>query len=42
MDLKKILQITNEKALDPFLKRLSLSTLAFTLLFITGLILSLP
>lgn len=41
--LKNTIQIThikNDRELDPFLKRLAISTLAFTLLFITGLILS--
>lgn len=38
-DLKKIILIKNDKDLDPYLKRLSLSTLAFTLLFVTGFIL---
>ncbi len=41
VDLKRIVQVKNERELDPFLKRLALSTLAFTLLFATGLILSL-
>ena len=40
IDLVKINRIRNEKQLDPFLKRLSLSTLAFTLLFCLGLIAS--
>lgn len=39
-DLVKIFRIQNEKELDPFLKRLALSTLAFTLLFCLGLIVS--
>jgi 1,4-dihydroxy-2-naphthoate polyprenyltransferase len=39
-DITKINRIKNEKELDPFLKRLALSTLGFTLLFITGFILS--
>jgi 1,4-dihydroxy-2-naphthoate polyprenyltransferase len=39
-DLVKIFRIQNEKELDPFLKRLALSTLAFTLLFCLGLIIS--
>ncbi|MFW6290040.1 MAG: 1,4-dihydroxy-2-naphthoate polyprenyltransferase [Mariniphaga sp.] len=39
-DMNKISRIQNDRELDPFLKRLALSTLAFTLLFITGLILS--
>jgi 1,4-dihydroxy-2-naphthoate octaprenyltransferase len=40
IDLKKVVQTKNNKELDPFLKRLALSTLAFTLLFCTGLIIS--
>lgn len=39
-DLRKIVQIKNDKELDPFLKRLALSTLAYTLLFCAGLIIS--
>ncbi|SHF58104.1 1,4-dihydroxy-2-naphthoate prenyltransferase [Mariniphaga anaerophila] len=39
-DLWQIFHIQNEKELDPFLKRLALSTLAFTLLFCLGLIIS--
>ncbi|SHJ46537.1 1,4-dihydroxy-2-naphthoate prenyltransferase [Tangfeifania diversioriginum] len=39
-DLHKIFRIRNEKALDPFLKRLALSTLGFTLLFCIGLLIS--
>ncbi|MGV8092749.1 MAG: 1,4-dihydroxy-2-naphthoate octaprenyltransferase [Mangrovibacterium sp.] len=39
-DLIKVYRIREASQLDPFLKRLSLSTLAFTLLFCTGLILS--
>jgi 1,4-dihydroxy-2-naphthoate octaprenyltransferase len=39
-DLRQITQIKNDKELDPFLKRLALSTLAFTLLFCAGLIIS--
>ena len=39
-DLVKIKKIKNDKELDPFLKRLALSTLAFTLLFCAGLIIS--
>ncbi|MGM0622097.1 MAG: 1,4-dihydroxy-2-naphthoate octaprenyltransferase [Bacteroidota bacterium] len=39
-DLHKIFNIQNEKQLDPFLKRLALSTLAFTLLFCIGLLIS--
>jgi 1,4-dihydroxy-2-naphthoate polyprenyltransferase len=42
IDLVRIFCIENEKDLDPFLKRLALSTLAFTLLFCVGFILSLP
>lgn len=38
-DTRQITQIKNDRQLDPFLKRLALSTLAFTLLFIIGLIL---
>jgi 1,4-dihydroxy-2-naphthoate polyprenyltransferase len=40
LDLWKIFHIQNEKELDPFLKRLALSTLAFTLLFCLGFIIS--
>ena len=40
MDLINIFRIQNDKALDPFLKRLALSTLAFTLLFCIGLLIS--
>jgi 1,4-dihydroxy-2-naphthoate polyprenyltransferase len=40
LDLWKIFRIQNEKELDPFLKRLALSTLAFTLLFCLGFIIS--
>jgi 1,4-dihydroxy-2-naphthoate polyprenyltransferase len=40
IDLKNIVRIKNDKELDPYLKRLSLSTLAFTLLFCAGLIIS--
>ncbi len=40
LDLSKIVRIQNDKELDPFLKRLALSTLAFTLLFCAGLIIS--
>ena len=40
IDLAKITRIRNDKELDPFLKRLALSTLAFTLLFCAGLIIS--
>lgn len=40
IDLVKITQTKNDKELDPFLKRLALSTLAFTLLFCAGLIIS--
>ncbi len=39
-DTKQITQIRNDRELDPFLKRLAISTLTFTLLFISGLILS--
>jgi 1,4-dihydroxy-2-naphthoate polyprenyltransferase len=39
-DLREIFRIQNEKELDPFLKRLALSTLAFALLFCLGLIIS--
>ncbi|WP_423129448.1 1,4-dihydroxy-2-naphthoate polyprenyltransferase [Gaoshiqia sp. Z1-71] len=39
-DLVNIFRITDARQLDPFLKRLALSTLAFTLLFCLGLILS--
>lgn len=39
-DLVKIFRIQKEKQLDPFLKWLALSTLAFTLLFCLGLIMS--
>ena len=40
IDLLKIFQIEEASKLDPFLKRLALSTLAFTLLFYSGLLLS--
>jgi 1,4-dihydroxy-2-naphthoate polyprenyltransferase len=40
VDLVTIFRIRNEKELDPFLKRLALSTLAFTLLFCIGFIIS--
>lgn len=40
IDLVKINGTKNDKELDPFLKRLALSTLVFTLLFCTGLIIS--
>jgi 1,4-dihydroxy-2-naphthoate octaprenyltransferase len=40
IDLSKIVRIKNDRELDPFLKRLALSTLAFTLLFCAGLIIS--
>ncbi len=40
IDLVKIWRTKEEKQLDPFLKKLALSTLAFTLLFSIGLILS--
>lgn len=39
-DLVKIFRTQNEKDLDPFLKRLALSTLAFTILFCIGLLIS--
>ncbi len=39
-DLLKIFKLKNNRLLDPFLKRLALQTLAFTLLFSIGLILS--
>ncbi len=39
-DTRKISRMQNDRELDPFLKRLALSTLAFTLLFILGFILS--
>ncbi|MDR2909935.1 MAG: 1,4-dihydroxy-2-naphthoate polyprenyltransferase [Bacteroidales bacterium] len=39
-DLRKIRKIKNNIELDPFLKRLVLSTLAFTLLFCAGFIIS--
>lgn len=39
-DLVKVSRIRDAAMLDPFLKRLSLSTLAFTILFCTGLILA--
>ncbi len=40
VDLLKIFRIKNNRLLDPFLKRLALQTLAFTLLFSIGLIIS--
>ncbi len=40
IDLIKIFRVEEASSLDPFLKRLALSTLAFTLLFYSGLILS--
>jgi 1,4-dihydroxy-2-naphthoate octaprenyltransferase len=40
IDLVKITRTINDKELDPFLKRLALSTLAFTLIFCIGLIIS--
>jgi len=40
MDLINIFRIQNDKALDPFLKKLALSTLAFTLFFCIGLLIS--
>jgi 1,4-dihydroxy-2-naphthoate octaprenyltransferase len=39
-DLIKVCRIREAALLDPFLKRLALSTLAFTILFCTGLILA--
>lgn len=39
-DLRKISQIRNNREFDPFLKRLTLSTLVFTLLFCAGFIIS--
>ncbi|RIH63349.1 1,4-dihydroxy-2-naphthoate octaprenyltransferase [Mariniphaga sediminis] len=39
-DLVGIFRIQNDRQLDPFLKRLALSTLAFTLLFCVGLIIA--
>lgn len=39
-DLLKIFRIKDNRLLDPFLKRLALQTLAFTLLFSIGLIIS--
>lgn len=41
-DLWEIFHLPHEKELDPFLKRLALSTLAFTLLFCTGLLITAP
>jgi 1,4-dihydroxy-2-naphthoate octaprenyltransferase len=40
VDLVSVFRIQNNKALDPFLKKLALSTLAFTLLFCIGLVIS--
>ena len=40
IDLKKIVRIKDDEELDPYLKRLSLSTLAFTLLFCAGIMIS--
>lgn len=40
VDIISVFRIQNDKALDPFLKKLALSTLAFTLLFCVGLIIS--
>jgi 1,4-dihydroxy-2-naphthoate octaprenyltransferase len=40
VDLVLVFRIQNNKALDPFLKKLALSTLAFTLLFCIGLVIS--
>ncbi|MDP2721726.1 MAG: 1,4-dihydroxy-2-naphthoate polyprenyltransferase [Bacteroidales bacterium] len=39
LDLMKIKHTSDKRALDPYLKRLALSTLAFTLLFGTGFVL---
>jgi len=39
-DCYRIFRVQHEKDLDPFLKRLALSTLAFTLLFFVGLFVS--
>lgn len=39
-DLIKISRVQDDRALDPFLKRLALSTLAFTFLFSIGLLLA--
>lgn len=39
-DTIQISRIKNDRELDPYLKKLALSTLAFTLLFVTGLIIS--
>lgn len=39
-DLARIYKITDDRALDPFLKRLALSTLLFTLLFSAGLMIA--
>ncbi|MGD9930859.1 MAG: 1,4-dihydroxy-2-naphthoate polyprenyltransferase [Mangrovibacterium sp.] len=39
-DLIKIYKTTDDRLLDPFLKRLALETLAFTLLFCAGLLIS--
>jgi 1,4-dihydroxy-2-naphthoate octaprenyltransferase len=40
VDLVNVFRIQNDKELDPFLKKLALSTLAFTLLFCIGLLIS--
>lgn len=40
-DVIRISRTTRESELDPFLKKLALSTLAFTILFITGLLITL-
>jgi 1,4-dihydroxy-2-naphthoate octaprenyltransferase len=40
MDLIRVHLIKSAKGLDPFLKRLALSTLAFTMLFCVGLLAS--
>ncbi|MCF6341237.1 MAG: 1,4-dihydroxy-2-naphthoate polyprenyltransferase [Bacteroidales bacterium] len=39
IDLRTIWKTTNQQKLDPFLKRLALSTLVFALLFVVGLLL---
>jgi 1,4-dihydroxy-2-naphthoate polyprenyltransferase len=39
-DLKQVSRIKTDRELDPYLKRLALSTLAFTLLFVTGFIIN--
>ncbi len=40
IDLTKVFRVKEASKLDPFLKRLALATLAFTLLFYSGLVLS--